>query len=472
MRHITNSMRYMMIIMATAMLSPAIAEVPISIQHKLMNLSGLSPIVNIPKLETTDQRNQFFDNYSVLSMPDIQTIDQVQLQSIQTFAPSHRKVSLDGLDKIKDITSRLAKQNITITPEDLKGLKIQNGKIMIPNMASQDQQVKDIVSTANAVIQEVKTLNQIELNSLKLTISDIRDMQRVAPMIQQHLNQENAISIDAGAMNAEMDSARKEMNILLPKLTFSDFGQLTDMRVSSSGKLILPNYNKETASGNINRFIEIFNQGFKYVEAGILSSSVPEFQMKGVDTITGSVNGFMNFGPALGSVATGFRDTSLSSEPVLTFTQPAFNWSNQNSGALLQTVNSVSGFNTSLNQGNLVNSNLTGAQMLSHGFQPYYNTNLAAITTPTTTSAFDYMPNATLATFADFDPMAINLEISDSVRRHNALNQNSFLSITLQDAMDEFCTTGSACRDKLSIGDLVGSTDELIKSIPEGVIIQ
>lgn len=485
----------MIIIMATAMLSPAIAEVPISIQHKLMDLSGLSPIVNIPKLETTDQRNQFFDNYSVLSMPDFKAVDQIQLQGIQTFSPSHRKVSLEVLNKIKDITSGLSAQDIAVTPEDLKGIKIQDGKITIPDMANKGQQVKDIVSAANAVMQEVKSLNQKDLGSLKLTITDIKNIQSVVPMIQQQLSRTmlkgtevNSVSVDVAAMNVDMANMGQEVSALFPNLTFADFNQFVDMKTSPSGAPIMPNYDKETASDNLNRFVEIMNKTSEYIEAGAILPSisavlhdtvafaphtVAAFQMKGVDTITGSVNGFMNVAPAMGSVATGFRDTSLSSEPVLTFTQPAFNWSNQNSGALLQTVNSVSGFSaTNLNQVNLVNSNLTGAQMLSHGFQPYYNTNLAAITTPTTTSAFDYMPNATFATFADFDPMAIGLEISDSVRRHNALNQNSLLSITLQDAMDGFCTTGSACRDKLSIGDLVGSMDELTKSIPEGVIIQ
>ena len=184
MKHI----RIIVAVIITLSFSPAKSEVLNDIQHRLMDLSGLSPIINTPKLETTDQRNQFFDNYSVLSIPDIKVIDQIQLQNIQTFAPSHRKVSLDSLNKIKDITSGLTTQDITVTLEDFKDISMQDGEITVPNISNKSQQVKDILSTANAVLQEVKSLNQKELNSLKLTISDMRNMQKIMPIIQQQLD--------------------------------------------------------------------------------------------------------------------------------------------------------------------------------------------------------------------------------------------------------------------------------------------
>ena len=325
MKHI----RTIVAVIITLSFSPAKSEVLNDIQHRLMDLSGLSPIINTPKLETTDQRNQFFDNYSVLSIPDIKVIDQIQLQNIQTFAPSHRKVSLDSLNKIKDITSGLTTQDITVTLEDFKDISMQDGKITAPNISNKSQQVKDILSTANAVLQEVKSLNQKELNSLKLTVSDMRNIQKIMPIIQQQLDGStfkdgkiNGVSVDVGAMTAEINNARQELNTLVPKLTFADFSHLVNAGTSSNGKLILPNYNKDTASDNINRFIEISNQGSKYIDAGLLSAIPPSvdveefsknqqaaFVMKGVESIKGKKNGFLNIVPDLGMAVKDFIST-------------------------------------------------------------------------------------------------------------------------------------------------------------------
>ena len=238
-------MKHIKIVTAVIMtfhFSSATSEVSNSIQNSLMDLSGLSAITNTPKLETTKERNQFFDNYSVLSIPDINIVDQVQLQNIQTFAPSHRRISLDGLNKIK-------------------GIKIQNGKITVSDMTSKSQGVKDIVEVVNAVLQEVKSLNQKELNSLRLTITDMKNM----PIIQQQFE--------------EMERKGKEITTLWPKLTFADFDQMANAGVSTSGKLTLPNYNKTTASDNLNRFIEISNQISnqisKYADTRSLPTTAP-----------------------------------------------------------------------------------------------------------------------------------------------------------------------------------------------------
>ena len=440
-------MKHIKIVTAVIMtfhFSSATSEVSNSIQNSLIDLSGLSAITNIPKLETTKQRNQFFDNYSVLSIPDINIVDQAQLQNIQTFAPSHRQIGLDGLNKIKAITTGLTTQGAMVTPEDFKGIKIQNGKITVADMDSKSQGVKDIVGAANTVLQEVKSLNQKELNSLKLTISDMKNMQRIMPIIQQQFDtpiakggKVNGISVDVNAMNAEMDSAKKEMAKVWPNLTFADFHQLVNVSTSSNGKLIMPNYNEATASESLDRFIELINSGSKYANIiefppintsslgsiGASSGSSNAFVMKGVDTITGKANGFLNVAPDLGSVATSFKGVNTSS--------PMFGWVNQTPELLTQTVSA---------------------------------TNLGSIANGSGVNLFDYMDQTSFKTFASFKGKTFDLSLNS--------NPNSFLSITFLDAINAFCTTGSVCRDKLSHGDLAGFMDDIVKSIPEGVTLR
>ena len=441
-------MKHIKIVTAVIMtfhFSSATSEVSNSIQNSLMDLSGLSAITSIPKLETTKQRNQFFDNYSVLSIPDINIVDQVQLQNIQTFAPSHRQIGLDGLNKIKGITTGLTTQGVMVTPEDFKGIKIQNGKITVADMDSKSQGVKDIVGAANSILQEVKSLNQKELNSLKLTISDMKNIQKIMPIIQQQFDtpiakdgKVNGVSVDVSAMNAEINNARQELNTLIPKLTFADFGHFMNASTSPNGKLILPNYNKDTASGNINRFIEISNQGSKYVDAGLLSATpstfIPPpsfapatFSMKGVDTITGKPNGFLNLAPNLGSVAASFQGVNTSN-PMLGSARPVFNWVNQTPELLTQTMGTTS--LGSINNGNSVASIGGG------------------------TSAFEYMNNTSFVTIDNL--------------------QNTPLSICISCSNDlgGLCGVGTACRQKLSIGDLVGALDGILENLPEGVTLR
>ena len=430
MKHI----RTIVAVIITLSFSPAKSEVLNDIQHRLMDLSGLSPIINTPKLETTDQRNQFFDNYSVLSIPDIKVIDQIQLQNIQTFAPSHRKVSLDSLNKIKDITSGLTTQDITVTLEDFKDISMQDGKITVPNISNKSQQVKDILSTANAVLQEVKSLNQKELNSLKLTISDMRNIQKIMPMIQQQLRgsiikdgKVDSISVDVGAMTAELNSARKEIAILYPNLTFSDFHQLVNAGITSSGKLVLPNYNKETASDNLNRLIEINNQASKYIEAGVslpAISAPSTFQMKGVDTITGKRNGFLNITPEFGVVAKEFI-----------LTDPPDN-----------------GFGSILVSPIPPPDNRYDPIPVSPW--PLEPNNLSTWVEAPPDIQFEYITGTEVSTFDTFQDASLlsfpNLSLS------NDLND-----------LGGLCAIGSACRQKLYIGDLNGAMNEMMNNLPE-----
>jgi len=308
----------------------------------------------------------------------------------------------------------------------------------------------------------------------------MRNIQKIMPMIQQQLRgsiikdgKVESISVDVGAMTAEIKSAAKEMATLLPNLTFSDFHQLVNLGTTSSGKLVLPNYNKETASDNLNRFIELFNQPSKYIEAGVSfgstahgvqpnevrvsfpSISVPHpFQMKGVDTITGKRNGFLNVAPELGNASSSFAGSNFSQSPSLTFTRPTFNWGNSSSGTLLTTVNSI----------NTVNGH-TGVQMLNSN-----QTNLADFSNPSShtfilldqantsagTSAFEYMTNTSFATFETFQNKSLL----------------SFPNLSLSNDLGGLCAIGTTCRQKLSIGDLSGAMNEMMNNLPEGVIIK
>ncbi len=412
-------MKHIKIVTAVIMIfhfSSATSEVSNSIQNSLMDLSGLSAITSIPKLETTKQRNQFFDNYSVLSIPDINIVDQVQLQNIQTFAPSHRQIGLDGLNKIKGITTGLTTQGVMVTPEDFKGIKIQNGKITVADMDSKSQGVKDIVGVANSALQEVKSLNQKELNSLKLTITDMKNMHRTQPHVEER-------------------TRRLPAN-----------GEVTHLN-GDEDKLWL----------------------------GAFPGSSNAFVMNGPDTITGKANGFLNVVPDLGSVATSFKGVNTSNPmfgrvnqtpELLTQTMSAINLGSINNGNSVASIGGgVSAFeymNAFNDQGNAFimkgPDTITGN---TNGFQPLYSTNLSNLNG---SSLFEYMPNATFATFASFKDKTFDFSLNS--------NPNSFLSITPRDAFDQFCTTGSLCRDKLSYGNLQGALDEIVKSIPEGVALR
>jgi hypothetical protein len=462
-----NYMTYKELTLATTLIvASSVSAIPMGdFQNKIVDLSGLNAINSVPQLETTDQRNQFFDNYSVLSIPDIQAIDQVQLEGIQTFAPSYKKVSLDGLDKIKGITSGLAMQDIAITPEDLKGIKIQDGKITIPDMANKGQQVKDIVSAANAVMQEVKSLNQKELGSLKLTITDIKNIQSVVPMIQQQLmdrpmvkgEDANGISVDTTAMNTDLDSMGREMNALMPKLTFADYAQLVNMGTSKSGEPTMPNYNKETASDNINRFVELLDQQSKYIEAGAVFPPVsaapptvssmfdympgttvctfgnqcvpytgPPMKDSNISTIKGKSNGFLQIDPDMYPVTKGFT------YPVLPLTQFVWAHPEPRYTANYATMN------------------------LSNGFQPMYSANLSNLNG---SSEFEYMGDTSFETFSDFQAVS-----------PNSLYFNDYNANLLNNNLTGLCV--GACQQKLAYGDLVGALDEIKNNLPESVVLK
>jgi hypothetical protein len=166
------------------------------------------------------------------------------------------------------------------------------------------------------------------------------------------------------------------------------------------------------------------------------------FIMKGVDSITGRVNGFLNITPDVGGIARRFAwgfggIEELSAATMAGFTVDGFEAMTMDvmatamaaNGMLCATNGACSVSNTVVNndydataityldlpdnfQGAItgVAANLgmtgsegsvTGAQMLAYGFQPYYNTNLANLTAASDT-AFDYMGSANFRTFDTF----------------------------------------------------------------------
>jgi hypothetical protein len=149
------------------------------------------------------------------------------------------------------------------------------------------------------------------------------------------------------------------------------------------------------------------------------------YVMKGVDSITGQFNGFLNIAPDLGGVARRFAwgfggignlDSALMSGfsvggfQNLTMDQMGFaldaNGAGDAGGAADYTElpanfqGAVEGLATQLG---VAAGDVTGAQMLDLGFGSAYNTNLSSFTTTTARdSAFEYMDRATFRTFNAF----------------------------------------------------------------------
>jgi len=128
------------------------------------------------------------------------------------------------------------------------------------------------------------------------------------------------------------------------------------------------------------KFISTYVASYEYTQ-----DQGQAFIMKGVDTITGQVNGFVNIVPDLGSVAVGFTG-EFSTLAGSGTTVASF-------GSLVEVSNSSE--NTTL---------ITGAELLA----TTYNTNLVPTTNliewpaEESDSAFEYMDSATFATFDTF----------------------------------------------------------------------
>jgi hypothetical protein len=144
------------------------------------------------------------------------------------------------------------------------------------------------------------------------------------------------------------------------------------------------------------------------------------FMMKGVDSITGETNGFLNIAPDLGSVARAFANgfgaiNSLAGAGMENFTVDIFESLNME-GMSNQLAGGACGgggisclpanFQAAVNQVatalGKASTAVTGEEMLAYGFAQAYDTNLVNYTTSSKDSAFDYMGATTFKTFDAF----------------------------------------------------------------------
>jgi len=125
------------------------------------------------------------------------------------------------------------------------------------------------------------------------------------------------------------------------------------------------------------------------------------FVMKGVDSITGKTNGFLNIVPDLGSVAAGFYGQFGTNLAVSTMTVAQF--TGMSAGDILA-ANNGNGMSPTINQ--MAGNGMDGAMILAE-FAGNYDSNLNNATDRTDwgivdDSAFEYMGNATFGTFDAF----------------------------------------------------------------------
>jgi hypothetical protein len=154
--------------------------------------------------------------------------------------------------------------------------------------------------------------------------------------------------------------------------------------------------------------------------------------MKGVDTITGQQNGFLNIAPELGARSVSFFNNVNN--------QPRFNWGSQSAVPLSQTVD---GFKMLEGVGA---SNMQSLAGINNGF----NVNLVD-SVNTGPSAFDYLTNTSFVTIDTFQNKSLL----------------SFPNLSLGNDLGGLCAIGTTCRQKLSIGDLNGAMNEMMNNLPE-----
>jgi len=132
------------------------------------------------------------------------------------------------------------------------------------------------------------------------------------------------------------------------------------------------------------------------------------FIMKGVDSITGKTNGFTNIVPDLGSVATRFYNEFCQGPTYQCATLQTANYIDVGTFAGLGSSTVASSFSDYQSMVAFAGNNYDGAGILS-GFAGAYDTNLTDATSSATFAAsgevdstFEYMKNATFATFDAF----------------------------------------------------------------------
>jgi len=220
---------------------------------------------------------------------------------------------------------------------------------------------------------------------------------------------------------------------LLDMINPSDYGEMAQNQMEDS-RIPVWMVNAETTNADGSEFQVIVSQPKENVFAGLNRNTKTgirtnangtsdlttdgtdtghAFIMKGPDTITGAVNGFLNIAPDLGSIAAGFggqftnaglfANTGMTVQMFNTMTNEqlqAQNW--PASAVMLKDMvygTNNSGANTTLGK-------FDGTQIMG-AFAGPYNTNLNAATTAANwgvdkDSAFEYMGNTSFGTFDAF----------------------------------------------------------------------
>ncbi len=214
---------------------------------------------------------------------------------------------------------------------------------------------------------------------------------------------------------------------LLDMINPSDYGEMAQNQMEDS-RIPVWMVNAETTNADGSEFQVVVSQPRENVFAGLnrnigtsvrandpannssdLLTQAPgadqghAFIMKGVDSITGKTNGFLNIVPDLGSVANGFYGVFLSGLKPNPTTVTAF--ANMTAGYL----NTAGGAPFGPTIAGYADSGLDGTGIL-HAFASAYDTNLIASGgtaagyggTAVDDSAFEYMDNAAFGTFDAF----------------------------------------------------------------------
>ena len=225
------------------------------------------------------------------------------------------------------------------------------------------------------------------------------------------------------------------------------------------------------------------------------------FMMKGVDSITGKENGFLNIVPDLGSVARAFANgfggiTALNPAMMAGFTVGAFEGMDMDAmatamnGGTSITWNHASSPLHANFQAAITNvasavgktgseGTVSGEEMLAYGFAPAYDTNLTNYSTSTQDSTFDYMGSTTFRTFDAFVnaksqyvynmPTGSDLDLAMRVKRSldNGLNyslnysynydKNPIINLSWRNSSGEALETTNT-NGTLSLSDAAGGT--------------
>jgi hypothetical protein len=153
--------------------------------------------------------------------------------------------------------------------------------------------------------------------------------------------------------------------------------------------------------------------------------------MKGPESITGKKNGFLNIAPALGKAAKVFAKDFVLTDPPSGIAYAPFPVYPEPLPIYPVTPPPCMNWNCG-------------------GLTPFPVPGLP-VTIGTDKSAFDYMSDTSFATFETFQDKPLL----------------PFPNMSLNNDLGGLCPIGTACRQKLSIGDLNGAFNEMMNNLPE-----